>query len=156
MAAITTAAVVGAGALMSFYGQQEAAKAARKAGELNAQDAEENARLAKQRAVEDERAFRLSFSRDQGRNVAAIGASGVRQEGSPLEVLRDNAAMAEQDANNIRAGGEQQRASYLRQAQMFREGGQAAERTGQIMGAATLLSGAANTYTAGTKSGAWK
>lgn len=155
MAAITTAAVVGAGVLMTYYGQQQQAKAAKRAGQLNAADAEENARLARLRAIEDEKQFRLSFRRDQGRNVAAIGASGVRQEGSPLEVLQDNAAMAEQDAQNIRAGGEQQRSSYLRQAQMFREGGAAAERTGQIMGAATLLKGAGDTYTTGQKSGAW-
>lgn len=155
MAAITTAAVVGAGVLMTYYGMQEQGKAAKRAGELNAADAEENARLAHLRAIEDERQFRLSFQRDQGRNVAAIGASGVKQEGSPLEVLRDNASMAESDAQNIRAGGAQARASYLRQADMYRQGGASAERGAQIMGAATLLKGAGDTYTAGSKSGAW-
>lgn len=155
MAAVTTAAVVGAGVLLSFYGQQEQAKAAKRAGDLNAADAEENARLARLRAIEDEKQFRISFRRDQGRNVAAVGASGVRQEGSPLEVLQDNAAMAEHDAQNILALGRQQQASYLRQAQMYREGGAAAQRTGQIMGAATLLKGAGDVYSTGAKSGAW-
>jgi hypothetical protein len=155
MAAITTAAVVGVGVLMTYYGQQEQAKAAERAGELNAEDAKKNAYLAEQRAAEDERQFRLSFKRDQARNVAAIGASGIKMEGSPLEVLQDNASMAERDANNIRQGGAQARDSYLRQAQMYREGGQAARRTGEIMGAATLLKGAGSTYSAGTQSGAW-
>lgn len=156
MAAITTAAVVGAGVLMSFYGQMEAGKAAARAGELNAHEAEENARLSRERAIEDERAFRTSFRRDEGRNVAAIGASGVKQEGSPIEVLQDNAASMEHDALNIRKFGAQTAAAYQRQANMFRETGAAGERAGNIAGAATLLRGAGDTYTTGQKSGAWK
>lgn len=148
--------VAGAGVLMSYHGQQEQAKAARKAGKLNAADAMENARLAKERALEDERMFRLSFRRDTGRNVAAIGASGVKMEGSPLEVLQDNASSAERDALNIRAGGDQQRDSYLRQAQMYRDGASATARAAQVQGAATLLAGASNTYGTGQRSGAWK
>lgn len=156
MAAVTTAVVAGAGVLMTYYGQQEQAKAAKKAGRLNAEDAEENAKLSMQRAAEDERMFRLSFKRDQGRNVAAVGASGVKQEGSPLEALQDNAAMAERDAINIRLGGEQASAAYKRQAYMFRSGAGAQARAAEIGGAATLLRGAADTYSTGQKSGAWK
>ena len=156
MAAVTTAVVAGAGVLMSYYGQQEQAKAARKAGKLNAADAMENAQLALERSKEDERVFRLSFKRDQARNIAAIGASGIKLEGSPLEVLQDNAAMAEGDAINIRRGGEQQRDSYLRQANMFRQGANATARAAQIQGAATLLSGATSVAQTGQRSGAWK
>jgi hypothetical protein len=155
MAAVTTAIVAGTGVLMSFYGMQQQGKAAKRAGKLNAQDAEENARLAMERAKEDERQFRLTFRRDQASNVAAIGASGVRREGSPLEVLQDNAASAENDAINIRRGGEQQRASYLRQASQFRSGARAAANAANIQGAATLLSGAASTYMTGRTAGAW-
>lgn len=155
MAAITTAVVVGAGALMTYYGQQEQAKAAQRAGELNAEQSEKNAQLAAQRAAEDERQFRLSFRRDNARNVVAVAASGVKMEGSPLEVLQDNASMMERDANNIRAGGQQQVDAYRFQGKMYREGGDAAQRVGQIQGAATLLNGASNTYSAGSKSGAW-
>lgn len=156
MAAVTTAVVAGVGVGLSFYGSMEQAKAAKKAGKLNAQDAEWNAEMARQRAIEDERQFRLSFKRDQGRNVAAVGASGVRMEGSPLEVLQDNAAMAESDALKIRRGGEIEREGYLRQAKNFRSGGNAAARGAQIAGAANLLSGAADTMKTGSESGAWK
>jgi hypothetical protein len=156
MAAITTAVVATAGVGLSYYGQMQQAKAARRAGELNAQDAEENARLSAQRAAEDERIFRLSFKRDQSRNMAAIGASGIKLEGSPLEVLQDNASMAETDALNIRRGGEQQRASYMRQAQGYREGAEASARASEIQGAATLLSGAASVYGNARTSGAVK
>jgi len=155
MAAVTTAVVAGAGALMSFHGAQQQAKAAKQAGKLNAADAEENARIAVERAAEDERQFRLSFRRDQASNMAQIGASGVRREGSPLEVLQDNAASAEKDVINIKRGGEIQRDSYMRQARAYRSGAKAAANAAQISGAANLLSGAASTYSTGQKSGAW-
>lgn len=155
MAAVTAAVVVGAGTLLTVYGQQEQKKAAKKAGELNAADALENARLAQQQADEDARQFKLSFRRDNARNVTAVAASGIKMEGSPLEVLQDNASMAESDYQKIKAGGAQQRDAYMRQARMYREGGKAAGRAADITSAATLLQGAGNTYTAGTKSGAW-
>jgi hypothetical protein len=155
MAAVTTAVVAGAGVLMSAYGMQQQAKAAKKAGKLNAEDAIENARLAEERAQEDERQFRLSFRRDTARNVVAIGASGIKQEGSPLEVLADNATSAERDAQNIRRGGEIQRDSYLRQAKGFRQGANSAAAAAQVQGAASILKGASDTYTTGRQSGAW-
>jgi hypothetical protein len=135
---------------------QEQKKAGNKAAKLNAQDAEENARLAQERAKEDARMFRVSFRRDQESNKAAIGASGVKMEGSPLEVLYDNAASAEHDYQNILKGGAQQRDSYLRQARMFRAGGAAQARAADIGSAAALLQGAGSTYGAGQKSGAWR
>lgn len=155
MAAVTAAVVVGAGTLLTVYSMQEQKKAAQKAARLNAADSEENARLAAEQAAEDGRQFRLSFRRDQARNVAQVGASGIKQEGSPLEVLQDNAAMAEQDYQNIIKGGEQRRASYLRQANMYRSGGNAAARAADIGSAAALLQGAGSTMSAGQKSGAW-
>lgn len=155
MAAITMAAVAAVGVGLTVYGQQEQKRAAKKAAKLNAQDAEENARLAQERALEDARQFRLNFRRDQARNVAAIGASGIKQEGSPLEVLQDNAAAAERDYQNIKRGGEQQRDSYLRQARMYRESGAAAARAADIQSAATVLNGVSSVYGTGQKSGAW-
>ncbi len=155
MAAITTAVVVGAGTLLTVYGQQEQKKAAQRAADLNSQQSEKNAQLAAQQAEEDARQFRLSFRRDNARNVTAIAASGIKMEGSPLEVLQDNAAGAERDYQNIKAGGEQAAENYRFQGQMYREGGAAAGRAADISSAAALLNGAGSTYTAGTKSGAW-
>lgn len=156
MAAVTTAVVAGAGTLLTVYGMQQQKRAAQRAADLNAQDAEQNAALSMKQAEEDARQFRASFRRDQARNVAAIAASGIKMEGSPLEVLADNAANAERDYQNIKAGGMQQRDAFLRQARMYREGGRAAGEAGDIGSAAALLSGAANTYSTGQKSGAWK
>lgn len=155
MAAITSAVVVGAGTLLTVYGQQEQKKAALRAGQLNAEQAEKNAVLAQQQADEDARQFRLSFRRDNERNITAVAASGIKMEGSPLEVLQDNAANAERDYQNIKAGGEQAAENYRFQGQMYREGASAAGRAADIASAATILNGAGSTYSAGTKSGAW-
>jgi hypothetical protein len=156
MAAVTTAVVAGLGTAMSVYGAVEQGKAAKKAAAMNAQEAELNAQLTAEKAAEDERQFRLSFRREQGRNQAAIGASGIKAEGSPLEVLQDNAAMAEQDALRIRRGGQIERDAFMRQAGNYRQAGRAASRAAGIGAAASLLSGAGNVYSTGQKSGAWK
>ncbi len=143
MAAVTTSLLV-AGTVAQLYGQQQQAKAGKAAARQNERDAQINAQQAMERAKEDERQFRVSFRRDTGANVAAISASGIKQEGSPLEVLRDNAAGAEQDAINIRKGGEAERGAYLRQAAGFRSERRAISNMAPIQGAATLLSGGAD------------
>lgn len=155
MAAVT-AAVVGVAAVgLTAYGMQQQKKANQRAAKLNEQDALENARLTEEQAAEDARVFRLSFRRDNERNKAAIGASGIKMEGSPLEVLQDNAAMAEQDVANIKRGAMNQRDAYFRQARMFKEGGQAQARAADIGTAAAVLQGASNAYSGGRQSGAW-
>lgn len=156
MAAITTAAVATVGVGLSIYGQQQQKKAAKRAGELNALDAEENAALSMERAKEDARIFQMTFRRDEARNKVGVAASGIKMEGSPLEVLQDNASNAEKDYQTIIKGGEMQRAAYKRQAQMFREGASATGRAMDIQSAATLLQGANSVYGTGQKSGAWK
>jgi len=155
MAAMTTAIIAGAGVAMQAYSSVQAGKAAKKAAKLNAQDAMINAEQAQQQALEDERQFRLSFKRDQARNVTSIAASGIKMEGSPLEVLQDNAAMAEGDALRIRQGGQMAADAYRRQAKIFKAGGQASERAGYISGASDLLKGGVDVYNVGQKSGAW-
>lgn len=155
MAAITTAVIAGAGLLLTLEAQRQAKEADQHAANLNARESERNAELTRQQAEEDARQFRLSFRRDQARNVAQIGASGIKLEGSPLEVLQDNNIAAERDFQNIKAGGEQRRESYLRQARIYRETGSANAAAAETQSAATLLGGAANIYSTGSKSGAW-
>lgn len=156
MAAVTSAVVVGAGALMSYYGQQQQAEASKKAGELNAQSAEENAAISMRRAQEDARQFMIGFRKDTAQNRAQVGASGIQLEGSPLEVLQDNAASAERDYQNIIAGGTANRDAYYRSAKISRATGQAQSDAAQTGAAASLLQGAGSVYGAGRQSGAWK
>lgn len=142
MAAITSAVVAGAGALMSMEGARAEASAASFAGRMNADEAARQAKLAEEKAIEDEKQFRLSFRRDVASNEASISVSGIKLEGSPMEVLRDNAAMAEEDAQRIRRGGDRQRDSFRRQATGFRFGAQSAKRAGRTAVAGEALGGA--------------
>lgn len=137
---------MGAGTIASAIGAGQEARASARAAKNNAREAELNARLAIERAQEDERQFRLSFRRDEGRNITAVGASGIKLEGSPIEVLRDNAANAERDAQNIRRAGELERSSYLRQAKNFKRAAKDARKAGDLAIASTLLSGAGQIY----------
>lgn len=155
MAAITSAVIAGAGLLMAYEGNRQEKNAKVRAGKMNAADALRNARIAREQALQDEKMFRLSFRRDQAANVTSIAASGVKLEGSPLEVLQNNAALAEGDALRIRQGGDINVESYRRQARNFRAGGAAAGRAGEIQGAAILLQGAGSVYNTGTRSGAF-
>lgn len=149
MAAIAAAVTAGAGALMSMEGARAEASAESFAARMNADEASRNAKLAEERAIEDEKQFRLSFRRDQAADVAAVSASGVKLEGSPLEVLRENAAAAEQDAQRIRRSGDRQRDSFRRQASGFRFGAQSIERAGRSAQAGAVLGGAANILKSG-------
>lgn len=150
-AVVVAAAAAGMGALAA--GAQ--ADAAQGAAIVNAQNAEYNAELTKKRALDDEKKFRQAFMRDQASNVARIGASGVRLEGSPLDLLYANNQLAEEDAQNIRMGGQREQSAYLREAQGYRIAGAAAGRAGTAGAAASLLSGTANTIQTGSQMGAF-
>lgn len=83
-------------------------------GEYNATVARQEARYAE--ATSRDRARRIL-----GAGRAAVGASGVQLEGSPLDVLAQSAAEAEMDALAIRRSGQAQAAAYRyqgRQAQL--------------------------------------
>lgn len=136
------AALAGAGALVSYAGAQQQAESERMAGELTARNLEINAKAALAQAAEQEKELRRQFRRHHGSNVAAIGASGIRQEGSAAEVLRDNAARAAEDALRIRRTGRAEHNNFLRQAHSARMTGESRARGAEIGGIASLLGGA--------------
>lgn len=139
------AAVVGGG-MLSAYGQMQMGAAGKQAAEYNARIAEQNAVLARQQAAEDERKFRSAMRTHIGDQRAAIGASGIQLEGSPMEVLQDTAARAEEDALNIRRQGDLKAYGFQSEAALQRYQGEAG-MTGAMFGAAgTLLSAAGNAY----------
>lgn len=147
------AALIGVGTLLQYNAQKAASRSEAMASRLNAEEAERNAVLAKQRAEEDQRVFRASFRRDQAYNIASVGASGVKLEGSPLEVLRDNVTKMEEDALNITRRGQIEKESYLRQAGAYRLGAKFASQAGNLRAGASLLSGAVDTISAVNRSG---
>jgi len=109
------------------------------ASSVNSQNLAFNADLAKQGAAEDERKFRSAFRRDQARNLTGIAKSGIRLEGSPLEALRENTRIAEEDITNIRLGGLTQQQSLAGQARAERLRGRSVSNTVGFGAAASII-----------------
>lgn len=141
MAAVTSVVVAGVGLAMTAYGAAAQGNAARISANYNAMVNERNADLAREKAREDEKQFRVSIRKEQGSNIARLGASGVQTTGSPLEVLRENSRNAEQDAIRIRMGGEYQREQFLTEARFNRSSGQSAARAANLGATAQVLYG---------------
>lgn len=143
MAAVSTIATVAAvaGVAGNFIGYQRQANAENVAANYNALVNEQNARLVEEKARDDEKRFRIMVRKQEGSNRAALGASGVQNAGSPLELLRSNARQAESDAIQIQLGGMIQRDQYLSEASFSRSAGRSASRAGNMGSAAQLLSG---------------
>lgn len=130
-----------AGGLVAADGQKQAGKSARKASELEARSHERNAQLAIEQAAEKERQFRVQFAQFQGQTKAATAASGLRMEGSALDVLEANARAGERDALTIRHEGELQRLSHIESAAIVRAGGKAQQAASEAGATASLLGG---------------
>lgn len=124
-----------AGGIMSAYSMAGQGDAERLAGEYNARINEWNAEKSKNASIEEEKRFRTAVRKEEASNVANILASGIQLEGSPLEVLRDNARMASEDAMAIRMNGFNQSNQYLMEASYARSTGRSRAR-GYGMGAA--------------------
>jgi hypothetical protein len=167
--------VVGTG--LSIYGQQQQKKAAQSAADWNAQQAdanaieaasvaEYNARLMENQALQTDmdareniRRQRVEAKRYQATQRARFAKAGVTEEGSPLEVMAETAALLEMDAQEVnrqarvrtaelaagaaeeRRRGAFQAKQYRSQAGFERAYGAAAGRAANIQSAATLLSG---------------
>lgn len=142
MAAASSIAIgaMAAGGLMSASGSAKQGAAAQEAGIYNQVMAEENAKRAIERAKEDERQFRISVRHQQASNRAAVAKSGVKLEGSPMEVLRANARKAEEDAIAIRMSGFDQAQGLRNQGEMEYRRGRAAFKGGQMQAYGQLLS----------------
>lgn len=104
---------------------------------LRQADAEEaNADYAREAAKAEEQRLRRDRSRRIGATAAAFGAAGVTFQGTPMDVLADEAALAEEDALLVRAGGE------LRERE-FRIGADRArsKAVGSLLGGAISIAG---------------
>lgn len=66
-----------------------------------------NAALERREGAERERRIRRGGRQEIGRQVAIVGASGVRLEGSPLQLIAANAAEIERQALEERLAGQQ-------------------------------------------------
>ncbi len=133
-----------AGAAIGAIGAIRQGQAAQAAAEFNAKVAENNASSAKLQAKEEERRHRIVARKRIGATRAAIGASGISLEGSPLDVLEENAANAELDALTIRHAGEVANIDFLNRARVERFKGRQAKTNSFFNAGSTLLLGGAS------------
>lgn len=119
--------------------QQGAVAAAQ--GEFNAQTSEAEAAQARTTAAYEADRSRTKAGYALAADRAAIGASGLGFEGSPLEVLAFNAGQAELDAQAIRYGGEVRASSLEGQAASQRYQGALGIIQGEQRAGVSLLTG---------------
>jgi hypothetical protein len=140
-----TALAVG-GAAFTALGAISSGNAAKAAGDYNAALYERNAQIAEQNAkVQEDRQRRLSAMR-AGANRAAVGASGISLEGSPLDILESNAAQEELDALMIRWNGQNEATGLRASGALQRAQGANAQRQGYMTAGSAILLGAARAY----------
>lgn len=138
-----TAAIIGtiatvAGTGMQIIGGIQQGQAASAAANYNAAVANNNAIAAQQQAATDEQQQRDRFRRAQAAARASLGISGQTGAGSAEDLLSENAANAELDAQAIRYAGARRAEAYRSQAAMTTfEGNQRA--TASYIGAGTNL-----------------
>lgn len=139
MALPLMAAGTGLSAVGSLYSGQAEANASK----FNAAVADRNAGLARQRGVFEQGQLKRSASQILGAMRANIGASGVRLEGSPLDVLDNSTAQAQMDQVMVKYNSELQAMGFEQEAAANRTRAKTAKTMGRIGAASSLLMGGA-------------
>ena len=138
-----TAAAVG-GAVLSFKGNMQASKQARRIGEYNAQVAENERVLLLQRKAAEEAAIRRNSNRLQATQRVATAASGIEMSGSALEALRDAKFSTEVDALKIQYAGDIEATQKEAEAAISRATGRAQSAAYRTAAIGSILSGASS------------
>lgn len=148
MAGLETIATIGslAGTAFSVVGALNKASAESSAAKTNAEVSRQNAVAASEQAAAEEARQRRIARQVQGAGRAAVGASGVSLEGSPLDILEQNAINEELDALNIRYRGQLAARSANIEADQYSLSARTAKTSGYLSAAGKLLSGAASAY----------
>lgn len=136
--------VLGIAAAVSAFSSIRQGQAAKEAGDFNARQAEQNARLTTLQGAEDERRVRAMSAKQIGETRASIGANNLTLDGSPLDILQESAQNAERDALNIRVGASRRSQILQENAAMERRQGAGAQVTGYLSAAGQLGMGYAN------------
>ena len=124
----------------TVYSAQERKKTAAYTAKLAEEAGEESTAMAN---LEAER-HRDKIRRLKSSQIASYAKSGVKLEGSPLEVLADTAAQADLDEMIIKHGGQVEANAYERKGMFARRAGKSAETAGYIKAGSSLLAGAYN------------
>lgn len=119
-----------AGEAQAAWLNYDAALAAREAG------------ITKKKTSYEVAQFRRQGEKFKAEQRATVGASGVRLEGSPLEVLAETASEIERDALMMRYAGRVQEQKYQMESKQFKTQAKYARKAGTLKAVSTLLSGA--------------
>lgn len=138
-----TAAIVGS-SVLSFKGNMQSAKQARRIGEYNAQVAENERVLLLQRKAAEEAAIRRNSDRLQATQRVATATSGIQMSGSPLEALRDAKFNTEVDALRIQYAADVDATAKEAEAAMSRASGRAQSAAYRTAAYGSILSGASS------------
>lgn len=117
--------------------------AARNQAEFESDVAKQNATISRQRAAAEAARVRRDTQRRIGATQNAFGASGVTLEGTPIEVLGDQAMVGEEDAQLILFGGEGEAYQHLADASAAKSRGDSAIIGGIGNATGSLLTGSA-------------
>lgn len=134
------AALASAG--ISAVGAVAQGNSAKAMADYNAQVSENDAAAARAAANYEEGRLRERSARLLSAQRAAIAASGIDLEGSPLAVMEETALEAEMDALAIRQQGSVAAARSMSQAALSRMEGKAAKTASYFQAGASLLNGA--------------
>ena len=114
------------------------------AGKANAKMLEMQASMAVSEAAAREAVTRDETAQIIGQQIANVGASGLTYDGSPMDVIRQNAVEREMEALNERYSGQIKQVGFLSQAaETRRQATQALYGGIAKAGASILLAGAA-------------
>lgn len=138
-----TAAASLAGTAASAAGQARAGRTEETIGLENQRIANREADYLLKRGRLEERVFRREGKKALGGIRAAVGASGITQEGSPQEVKEESAANIALNALLIRHRSIKEAADLRQRGAMAAQEGRAARQAGAIGAAGTVLSGVA-------------
>lgn len=145
-----------AGSLLGAYGKQRQGRAAKEAGDYNASllldQADEELESAEVRLAQQRR-YEKSL---RGEQIASIAHSGGSLDDPTSQaILKDTAKQAAMDEWIIKYGANQTVRNLRLQAAQERYKGRVSETSGNMDAAATLLTGAGNLYSMGSKLGFW-
>ena len=129
------------GSIVSTIGQIQQSSAASQAAEYNAAVARNNALAARQQAAANADALERKSRNVIGSSRMNYAASGVSLEGSPLDVLEEQAMMAELDRQNTIYSGELKAIGFQNEAQIEDMRAKNARSAGAIGVASSLFSG---------------
>jgi hypothetical protein len=143
-----TAALMMGGA--KAIGSLASAKAKSQAADFNRDLSLQNAEIAKQQTQAEVISLRKKQYQQLGAIRAAVGASGVTTEGSPLDVLESSVAEATLDVQRLQYGGQLRARGYENEATLYQFESKTAKTAGYFNAASDLLMGGSQAYSYGT------